>query len=148
MRVLEKHEPAISNHCVVCGTGLDRERQDIVVDTGYDFDSPGHPLDGRKYICQGCVFDLAKVAGLLTATQLHDAKDYLRRYRNDVERIHEAVAQHLDDARQAFTELPMAPNLDHLDSPSHVLVAEENARRVEVENKNWTAVDDDDSPPF
>ena len=62
MKVLEPHEPTISNSCIICETGLNRATQHIVVDTGYDFDQPGHPLDGRKTICQGCVYDLARAA--------------------------------------------------------------------------------------
>lgn len=146
MRVLEKHEQAISNHCIVCGNGLDRLHSDIVIDVGFDFDLPGHPMDGRKYIGQCCVWDIAKAAGLMTATQLSETKEYLRRYRNDVERVHEAVAEHLDEARRAFTELPVAPNLDHLDTPAHVLVAEENLAAERLTNPNWVEVDDDSAP--
>lgn len=146
MRVLEKHEPAISNHCVLCGQGLDRLRQDIIIDVGRDLELPGHELDGRLFVCQGCIFDIGRAAGLMTATQLNETKEYLRRYRNDVERVHEAVAEHLDEARRAFTELPVAPNLDHLDTPAHVLVAEENLAAERLTNPNWVEVDDDSAP--
>lgn len=148
MRVLEKHEPAISNHCTLCGNGLDRERQDIVIDVGFDFDLPGHQLDGRKFVCQGCVFDIARATGLLTATQLNDAKNYLRKYRNEVERIHEQVNEYLEDARSSMLELPAAPNLDHLDTPDHVLVAEENAAKVTREQRDWVSVPDSEEAPF
>ncbi len=147
MRVLDRHEPAISNHCVLCGNGLDRERQDIIIDTNRDFDLPGHQLDGRLFVCQGCVFDIAKAAGLLTATQLDDAKAYLRKYRNTVEEIHERVAEHLDNARDAILQLPAAPNLDHLDTPEHVLVAEKNeAAAKRTKKKDWIEPTEDEAP--
>lgn len=148
MRVLERHEPALSNHCVLCGNGLDRERQDIVIDTGRDLELPGHQLDGRLFVCQGCVFDIGKAAGLMTATQLDETKDYLRKYRNEVERIHESVASHLNDATSAILELPAAPNLDHLDSPDHVLVAEANAATIKREHRDWTETPLPDEAPF
>lgn len=148
MRVLEKHEPAISNHCILCGNGLDRQRQDLIIDVGFDIELPGHPLDGRKYVCQGCIMDIARAAGFMTVTDVAETQAYLRKYRNDVERVHESVAEHLDDARRAFTELPSAPNLDHLTVPAHVLVAEENEARVRLQHTDWTDSTDDDSPPF
>ncbi len=147
MRVLEKHEPAMSNHCVLCGNGLDRQRQDIVIDVGRDLELPGHQLDGRLFVCQGCVFDIARATGLMTATDVTETQAYLRKYRNDVERVHEEVAVHLDNARRAFTELPSPPNLDHLTVPQTVLVAEENAALTRLNNESWVHVDDD-SPPF
>lgn len=146
MRVLEKHEQVISNHCVVCGQGLDRNRQDIVLDVGIDFDLPGHPLDGRKYVCQGCVFDIARATGLLTATQLNETKDYLRRYRNEVEQSHELAWEHIEEARKILGKMPAAPNLDHLDTPAHVLVAEENANKTAAQHKDWVEVDSDEAP--
>lgn len=148
MRVLEKHEPAISNHCILCGNGLDRIHQDIVIDVGRDMDLPGHQMDGRLFVCQGCVFDIARAAGLLTATQLDETKAYLRRYRSEVEELHERVIGALLDASEYMRHLPSAPNLDHLDSPHHVLVAEENATRTEREQRDWVSVDDGNDPPF
>lgn len=148
MRVLEKHEPAISNHCVLCGNGLDRQRQDIVIDVGFDFELPGHPLDGRKYVCQGCVFDIARATGLMTATQLNETKSYLRKYRNEVELLGETAIAHIEDARTALRAMPAAPNLDHLDTPAHVLVAEDNAAAVQAEHKDWVSVPEVDEPPF
>lgn len=149
MRVLESHEPAISNHCILCGNGLDRQRQDLIIDVGFDIELPGHPLDGRKYVCQGCIMDIARAAGFMTVTDVAETQAYLRKYRNDVERVHESVAEHLDDARRAFIELPSAPNLDHLTVPNHVLVAEENAVYKSLQHEDWVENDpNDDSPPF
>jgi hypothetical protein len=148
MRVLEKHEPALSNHCVLCGHGLDRERQDIVIDVGYDFDLPGHQLDGRKFVCQGCVFDIGKAAGLLSATQLNDAKSYLRKYRTEIDDHFLAVSRVAEALVAATQDWPGAPNLDHLDTPAHVLVAEQNATvKKRAKKETWTEPVTED-PPF
>lgn len=136
MRVLEPGEPTISNHCIICGQGLDRARMDIIIDTGYEFDLPGTAYDGRKYVGQCCVWDIAKAAGLTTATQVADTKAYLRSYRNNVEVLHEAVINNLETALQSMNELPAAPNIDHLESPDHVLVAEANAAK----EKTWVEI--------
>lgn len=136
MRVLEPGEPTISNHCIICGQGLDRARMDIIIDTSYEFDLPGTAYDGRKYVGQCCVWDIAKAAGLTTATQVADTKAYLRSYRNSVEVFHEAVINNLETALQSMNELPAAPNIDHLESPDHVLVAEANAAK----DKAWIEI--------
>lgn len=146
MRVLEKNERTISNHCCVCGTGLDRNRMDLILDTGYDNDLPGNPLDGRRYIGQCCIWDIARATGLLTATQLNETKDYLRRYRNEVEQSHELAWEHIEEARKILGKMPAAPNLDHLDTPAHVLVAEENANKTAAQHKDWVEVDSDEAP--
>lgn len=144
MRVLEPNEPTISNHCIICGQGLDRQRMDIILDTGYEFDLPGTVYDGRKYVGQCCIWDIAKAAGLTTASQVADIKTYLRSYRNTVENIHESVIDGLNTALSRMDELPSAPNIDHLESPDHVLVAEAAAKQ----EKDWIAVPDDTEPPF
>lgn len=136
MRVLEPGEPTISNHCIICGQGLDRARMDIIIDTSYEFDLPGTAYDGRKYVGQCCVWDIAKAAGLTTATQVSDIKGYLRSYRNEAEQIQAEVEEALDKALQRLNELPAPPNIDHLESPDHVLVAEANAAK----EKSWVEI--------
>lgn len=135
MRALEPHEPTMSGHCVICGTGLDRTRQHIVIDTGFDFDSPGHPLDGRKYVCQGCVFDIGKVAGFLLPGQLDDAKKYLRQYRFDTEAALDMVRGALKVVNSSLESVPSAPNLDHLESQPHILAA---IKTIDAEEKKAT----------
>lgn len=144
MRVLEKNEPTISNHCIICGQGLDRTHMDVIIDTGFEFDFPGQTFDGRKYVGQCCVWDIAKAAGLTTAAQVADIKAYLRTYRNSVENIHESVIDGLNTALSHLDELPAAPNIDHLESPDHVLVAES----AKKSKKDWVSVPDVDEPPF
>lgn len=146
MRVLEKNEPTISNHCCVCGNGLDRNRMDLILDTGYDNELPGNPMDGRKYIGQCCIWDIARAAGLMTATQLDETKDYLRRYRNNVETSHEQAWEHIEEARKILSAMPAAPSLDHLDSPAHVLVAEQNELKTKAAHPDWVEIDSDEAP--
>lgn len=136
MRVLEPNEPTTNNMCCVCGQGLDRQRMTLILDTGYDMDFPGQPFDGKKYVGQCCIWDIARAAGLTTATQVADIKAYLRSYRNSAEQIQAEVEEALDKALQRLNELPAPPNIDHLESPDHVLVAEANAAK----EKTWVEI--------
>lgn len=148
MRVLEKHEPAQVNHCIICGQGLDRNRQDIVIDTGYDFDQPGDPLDGRKYVGQCCVWSIAKAAGLMTATEVQEVKQHIGRYRAETDLLIEGTKAQLKYALSNLEALPSAPDLGHLNAPDHVLVAEGAKKTEDQRQADWVDVPSKNEAPF
>lgn len=139
MRVLDKNEYAIADHCFICGVGIDRSNSDLLIDTGHDLDLPGHPLNGRKIIGQCCVWDIAKAAGLMSAAQVSETKSYLRRYQDDMWDGFKTIDSALSVLVSTFENLPSPPNLEHLNVPEHVIVADANETEAKrAKKETWT----------
>lgn len=145
MKLLEPHETALSNHCVICAVGLSRDKAPIVVDTLIDFDLPGHPLDGRKLVCQGCVNDIASAVGLFSASQLADAKDYLTKYRAAIEDQRAGIENALETLNATAGTWPAPPNLDHLNAPKQTLAAETAIVEEVQRSTDWVSVNPDEA---
>lgn len=124
MHVITPQEVMGGGHCVICTTGINRHSQTMTLDTLYDFDLPGDPLDGRKYVCQGCVNDMVRACGLLEATEVKTLKEQLESFRLAYQDLLDSFRGLTAELGDKFNFLPVVPNLDFTNPNSTKLASE------------------------
>lgn len=125
MFVITPAETQGSNHCIICEGGIDRHTHKMTVDTLFDIELPGHYLDGRKYVCQGCVQDIVRTCGLMQATEVTDLQEELRIFRAGYQSLLDHLRGHLNVLGDELTRLPVVPNVDFA-KPNPLVVALED----------------------
>lgn len=129
MHVITPHEVMGGGHCVICTIGINRHSQTMTLDTLYDFDLPGDPLDGRKYVCQGCVSDMVRACGLLEATEVKTLKDQLNTFKLGYQALLDSIRGLQTSLGEKLTDLPAVPNLDFT-TPNTTKLASEAVENV------------------
>lgn len=106
--------------CFVCESAP----QGRIVDTLQTFETPGpSPLNGRKYICEGCVRAAAEPLGLVSA----DVRDRAETARA----IAEGKLRAVRDFFAKFT-VELEAQLDHVESQAPAVVAEASREATAV----------------
>lgn len=125
---LVKPEQAVlgQGHCIICQQGFDRFTQEFTVDTNYDAEIPGHVLDGRKYVCQGCVADIVSVCGLLRASDVRALKEEFDAFKKLYQDTQLQVRINVAEISDRLITLPELPNLDFIAPSNEVADAELN----------------------
>lgn len=124
MQVITPKEVMGSGHCVICERGVDKHTQVMTVDTLFDIELPGHFLDGRKYVCQGCVQDIVRTCGLMQATEVATLKEELKTFKAGYQNLIDEVNGHINDLGNELTRLPVVPNLDYANPEGLTVQAE------------------------
>lgn len=124
MNVISPKEVMGGGHCVICVTGIDRHVQTITIDTLYDFDLPGDPLDGRKYVCQGCLSGIIRTCGLLDATEVKALKEQLGTFKQSYQDLLDSFRGLTAELGDKFNNLPVVPNLDFTNPNTQKLASE------------------------
>lgn len=130
MMVITPNEVMGSGHCIVCEVGIDRRVQTMAVDTLYDIELPGHYLDGRKYVCQGCVSDIVRSCGLMQATEVQDLKNQLATFKVAYQALLDGIKNNSSFLGGLLNDLPVVPDVNFA-SPSNLVMqveAVENAK--------------------
>lgn len=125
MMVVTPQEASLGGGCVICSGGIDRNTQTMAVDTLYDFDLPGDPLDGRKYVCQGCVSDIVRTCGLMQATEVSTLQSQLSEFKTGYQNLLDHVrglSAELGD--KVVNNLPIFPDTSFA-RPNGLVVASE-----------------------
>lgn len=130
MIVITPAEQQGSGHCIVCENGIDRHVQTMVVDTLYDIELPGHFLDGRKYICQGCVSGLVRACGLLQATEVKELQDRMAEFKVAYQTTLDEARKDISDLGRWLGNVPIVPDVNYTHPIQIVLdtEAKENAK--------------------
>lgn len=115
-----------SGHCFICEQGIDRFTQTFVIDTLFDVELPGHYLDGRKYICQGCAFDLARVCGFAKASEVNDVKTLLSTFKMAQDEALSGVRQEIVRIAENLNNIPPVPDISFI--PPQALVSDAEAK--------------------
>lgn len=112
------------------------------VDTDSNF-APGFPssLSGRKYVCDGCVKNIAEAAGLFASGAIAEAQ----RTADEATARYNAVLEHVEKAQKAFDVKEL---VDAGDRSSYVVTAKVDDQEIEVpvEVKPKTATKKADVP--
>lgn len=124
MHVITPAEQQGSGHCFVCERGIDRHTQTMALDTLYDIELPGHFLDGRKYICQGCVSDVVRACGLMQANEVETLQARLKEFQLGYQHLLDEVTGHIVGLSNELTQVPVIPDVSFA-RPNDLMVARE-----------------------
>lgn len=111
-------------HCIICQQGFDRFTQSFCVDTNYDAEIPGHVLDGRKYVCQGCISDITSACGFLSAGDVRKIKEEFDAFKRLYMETQLQVRINVAELSDKLITLPELPNLDFIAPSNEVADAE------------------------
>lgn len=124
MQVITPYDVQGSGHCVICENGIDRNVQTMAVDTLYDIELPGHFLDGRKYVCEGCLSDIVRACGLMRATEVKELKEELEAFERGYRVFLDALAKSREELSTKMDNVPLLPNMSYASPTSLVVQAE------------------------
>jgi len=130
MFLITPREVQGSGHCVICEQGIDGSVQTFVVDTLFDTELPGHYLDGRKYVCQGCVFDIQRVCGFAKGSEVDALKEQLSLFEDDLEEVLRDVRRSVNTLSEVLPSIPQVPNIDYIQPTPLVNNAEPREKPV------------------
>lgn len=130
MQLVEPRNLLPPSICIICETQPDGE---AVVDTLYNLKTGvATPLNGRKYVCERCVKEFAKLFGLESGDEVARAKYALEQKEQEVARIR----QNVDDFAKALADVANHPSVsaqgsfeDVFTPPNLELVRTANASR-------------------
>lgn len=128
-----------SGHCYICEQGIDRFVQTFTIDTLFDIELPGHYLDGRKYICQGCAFDIARVCGFAKASEVNTIRDELATFKRAHDEAMSVLRKQLTGTADVLNIIPPVPDINFI--PPQELVSEAE-RKIDAKPKRGRPVKD------
>jgi len=117
-----------SGHCFICEQGIDRFTQTFVIDTLFDTELPGHYLDGRKFICQGCAFDIARVCGFAKASEVNDVKESLASFKMAHDEAMSNIRREITGIAESLHTIPPVPDINFI--PPQNVVSEAEAKEL------------------
>lgn len=124
MQVITPYEVQGSGHCIVCENGIDRNVQTLAIDTLYDIELPGHFLDGRKYVCEGCLSDIVRAAGLMRATEVKELKEQLETFKRGYQDFLLALKESRELLSSKMDNVPVLPDMSYASPTSLVIQSE------------------------